>query len=340
MTKLSKSVSDKNENKSTSSVSNTSLTFTKKTNVKDENKDTTEESTTINKQVKSKVINTNINSPEDVAKWLIELIGEDLFNQIKSNPHLQLPYTEENISSTEWLVKALKTIFASETLDELTSRIKEFNSDSGQASTELEQIEKEKQALVEKWDKAQARFSQLQAEVDNAETEKFQLEKQLSTSIELNSLLDEIFEENRPYSDTVEKLVKLFKDAIQNFDKNLSSFLIKFAKGWAAIQAATALFGKDEKENMEIAHKATIYLLKSISGTFVSERRPALDLVADFISELFTEYEFVSAEQTLQVDPDIHNAHGKGATHIKEGISFAVIRKESRKAVIYADIKV
>ena len=54
----------------------------------------------------------------------------------------------------------------------------------------------------------------------------------------------------------------------------------------------------------------------------------------------FEDYIFVSPEETLQLDPNIHNARGLGSTNIVEGASYAVIRRTSRQTVIYAEVKV
>jgi hypothetical protein len=65
-----------------------------------------------------------------------------------------------------------------------------------------------------------------------------------------------------------------------------------------------------------------------------------LDLLAVACSAKFKLYKFISPEESLQVDPRIHSATALGGSTIKEGISFAVIKKDTMQTVKYAEIRV
>ncbi len=340
MTKLTTSIPD-NSNKKQHENKSSSLSFVKK-NKKEEEEANTETADTnqLKTVTENQIAQKTIKSPEDISNWLIGFLGDDMFEQIKTNPYLQLPYTDENIELKDWLVKAIKTIFKPETIGNIGQQIQENHNKLAEINAIAQQAQQEKQQIEERLTKAQTRFEQIKNETDNAEDEKFQIEKKLRASIELSQFIDDFFDNNESKHSDIEKLVRLFKESLSNLNENLSTFLIKFGKGWMFIQAAILQFNDDEKANMKQLHQALTHLMAFISQTHIPERRPALDLVASFVSSKFSEYEFISPEQTLQVDPAIHNAQGLGSNTVKEGVSFAVIRKESRQAVIYADIKV
>ena len=130
------------------------------------------------------------------------------------------------------------------------------------------------------------------------------------------------------------------KETIENSQEGTDVFLISFLKTFAAVREVLKIDFEDEKQKMENVYNSLAQMLSAISGLFPSERRDFLDLVAGLVSDEFNEYQFVSPEQTLQIDPDIHDAHGVGSGTVKEGKTFAVIRKSTRKAVKYAEIKV
>ena len=189
-------------------------------------------------------------------------------------------------------------------------------------------------AIIQKYDNLKKYYPEL----TNEELQKIERLKSLLEGGKKHSFFESFFFKGEEDSPKHKQLRNLLNDAIDNADKNTGIFIAKFGKAWTILNTALNNLSEDEKENMELVHKATIEMLEQIADTHISERRPLLDMVADIISDSFNEYEFVSPEQTLQLDPAIHNAKGLGTASIKEGISFAVIRKESRQAVKYADI--
>ncbi len=332
MPKLTFSVNKEDENKK--EIRNTgTLSVTKKTIKPSEIPNTT--STKVNPDTE---IQISVNTVEDISAWFINSIGEKVFENVKNNEYLQLPYTEnENLNTKDWLAKALKTLFSKEQIKEIGNQISQGNKNTGKLQEKEEQLELEKQQFEERMLKINTRFERLKEEVEEAESEKHRIEKEMQSSLSLNKLIP-IFFKGEEDSPKHKQLRNLLNDAIDNADKNTGIFIAKFGKAWTILNTALNNLSEDEKENMELVHKATIEMLEQIADTHISERRPLLDMVADIISDSFNEYEFVSPEQTLQLDPAIHNAKGLGTASIKEGLSFAVIRKESRQAVKYADI--
>ncbi len=189
--------------------------------------------------------------------------------------------------------------------------------------------------------KINARFEQLKADAEEAESEKFKLEQNMNSGIAASQLVPIFFKDAYEDTQNHKQLRSLLLDAAENGADGTALFIAKLGKGFTAIKIAlSGIEEKEEIENMEIVYKASIELLTAISGSHIPERREVLDIIAAIISESFSAYEFISPEQTLQLDPAIHNAQGLGTATIKEGVSFAVIRKESRQAVKYADVKV
>jgi len=335
MAKLSYNSGNNQENENKEIREHGSLSI-KKTNVNENTTIVTETSKLSQAEDVQKNQFTTANvSHEAFAKWLLEFLGTKVFENIKANPHLQLPYTETSgISIEDWLVKALKTIFPQAQITDIGTQIfaKQQNP---QAQNNNEKVD-----IDEKLQKANIRFQQMQDQIEDLESEKFRIEKELNTTISLQKLVNIFFKDEENDTQNLKKLRSLLFDAIEHATKETSIFVTKLSRGWVFVQQSLQILTKDEKVDLEIVYEASKKLLSSISGTHISERRSILDIIANIISENFNEYEFISGEQTLQIDPSIHNAQGLGSQSIKESVSFAVIRKASRQAVKYADIKV
>ncbi len=320
---------DKNENKSVFSLS----TKVEKQNNNDNQSN--ENTTKITKLGKSTKIQS-VSSVTDISNWLINLIGKDVFNDLKTNPNFQLPYTDDDINTKEWLSKAIKTIFTKENITKIGSQIQASQSQINELAEIANKAEEEKKAMLEKYN---LKFKALKEEVENAEDNKFRVEKELNTAVPLTSLISEFYRDPDDRSDELKKLISTLHAALEEKDSNISKFILRFSKGWFVVKTTISKLGDDEKENMEKLHDATTDLLAYISNTFISERRPLLDIIAKICSKELNSYDFISPEQTLQPDPEIHDAGGLGNSTIKEGITFAVVRRDSRKAVKYAEIK-
>ncbi len=340
MPKLIKSVSDSDENNQSNESKNTKLSFTKKISTNSEQKitgESTQISTTVVTNKTTKVV-SKVTSVNEISDWLINFIGKDIFDQIKENPYLQLPYTDDDININKWLEKALKTIFTKESIAKISEHIQKNIDSIAALETEKNTAVEEKETMQAKLGKLKDKFEQMQDQIDDAESDKYKIKKQLMKSVTLESLINEVFVDDEKNNSEMKRLIEMLNESLENINDELSLFIVRFSKGWIYLKSSFSLTGEDEKQNLETIHNALTVLLKNISGVYIPERRPLLDIVGDYVSSKFKTYDFVSPERTLQVDPDIHNTEGKGSSTVKEGISFAVVRKETKKAVKYADI--
>ena len=96
--------------------------------------------------------------------------------------------------------------------------------------------------------------------------------------------------------------------------------------------------GPDEKNNIEKIDDILRLLLLNIRGLHPPIRQQTLNLIADYVNNFFNEFEFLSPEQTSQIDPKIHNAENIGGNFVIEGLSFAILRKQTQVVYKYADI--
>ncbi len=335
MPKLSHSISTGNNEDENKNIQTGSLSIKKNvTNLENgTQKNTDSAQIEDNKQL---LTPQTVSSPEAIADWIHTTIGAGVFDMLKSNSWVQLPFASpDEISGKEWLLRALKTIFAQEQFAELGNEILKNQQNQNEASQNIANAEAE-----QKMAKMKENFAMLQQQLENDETEKFKIEKQLQNALPLSKFIAIFFKDEDIDTPSRKQMRNMLNETVEHPQKQTAEFVIKFGRGWAFIQSALKELTEDEKENMEKVHKATIDFLESITETRTPERRELLDLTAKIINENFKEYEFISPEQTLQIDPSIHNAQGKGSAPIKEGVSFAVIRKESRAAVKYAEIKV
>ncbi len=339
MTKLTKSV---NTNDDSSQNDNQSMSFSltkkvEKSNNENNNSEQNNIQNTNNLTVDAQ--NVKISSAEDIAKWLLGFVGQDVFDQLKNNKYLQLPYTEENITIAQWLEKAIKTIFPQDSLHKIGAQIQRNEDRSSQVTQLANTLQQERGKNEEKYKQYDMKFKELKSKIDEAEDDKHRIKNELSAVIPLDIYINEYFRDPEDTSTELKKLIGLLHDAANSKSADAGKFIMKLSKGWTALKYAFSLLAKDEKENLEIVHKASTKVLSAISGCFIAERRAILDMIAKICSLNFQTYDFISPEETLNVDPDIHNANGVGSSRIVEGITFAVVRRETRKAVKYADIK-
>lgn len=215
-------------------------------------------------------------------------------------------------------------------------------SDNPAASITEEDLERIVQdRMAEKMAKYNAKFQEMRQQMEELEADKMEIQKKLSSTIQADTLLDEFFGSRNGASDHQKRLIDVLRESIDNAsDTKLAQFVVKFAKGWAVLQHSLSRLGDFEKgmPQLDYVCSALEFLLSCVSGCFVSERRTILELVAKQCCEYFQEYIFISPEHTLNLDPEIHNVPDSGSTLIKEGVSFAVIRSDTKKTVKYADV--
>ncbi len=268
-------------------------------------------------------------SAEEITHWFVTFFGEDVFNHVKENPNFNMPFTEDGISTEEWLNKALKTVFTLEDIRKMGQTIKEkyYN-----VVSDLDEI----RHIKNDYRKVKRELDDINDDYEVTRSKKKKLEKEIKHMLPGEPILDAFFDDEGKTSE----IGRILKESLQNPSDEPAEFIIAFLKGWKDFAGLLEKAGDDEKENIDIAQDAGRSLLKSISGKYMPERRALLDAVADYLNTYFNDFIFISPEQSLQIDPSIHNAKGVGGSRIKEGVSFAVLRKDNKQTYYYADIKV
>ena len=292
-----------------------------------------------------KIDNPNPASPselaDDVARWLIAQFGEDLFNELLKNPNLKLPYADEDITAESWLERGIKTLFTQDNIAHIYKVTANMGQSNGASDANIDAVVDER--MAQKVEKYNAKFQELRSNMEDLEGEKADLQSRLNKTLEADAFVKTIFRSADGETDAQKRIARMLEDAIgQGGDDGLPSFVTRLAKGWAALQYVlqTSAEISDDKEKLEVVYPALTNLLACISGCYVTDRRMVLELVAKHCNEFFSDYDFISPEQTLNADPDIHNATGLGNAQIREGVTFCVVRRDTKKTVKYADVKV
>lgn len=93
-----------------------------------------------------------------------------------------------------------------------------------------------------------------------------------------------------------------------------------------------------EEELVNTTHVALSFLLHTVKPLPKAFRRDLLDQVSKYVNEGFESYTFISPEQTLLLDPNIHETENPGSDEIERGLSFAVIHPRTKKTLKYAKV--
>ncbi|MCR5453455.1 MAG: hypothetical protein K6F33_00510 [Bacteroidales bacterium] len=289
-----------------------------------------------------KIDNPNPTSPselaDDVARWLIGQFGEELFSELLKNPNLKLPYADEDITPELWLERGIKTLFTQDNIAHIykvTANIGKSSSSDADVDAAVDE------RMAQKVEKYNAKFQELRSNMEDLEGEKAALQSRLNKTLEADAFVKATFRDSDGETDSQKRIARTLEEAIgQGGDDNLPKFVTKFAQGWSALQYVlrTTSDMSDDKAKLDIVYPALTNLLACVSGCYVSDRRMVLELVAKHCNEFFSDYDFISPEQTLNADPDIHNATGLGNAQIREGVSFCVVRRDTKKTVKYADV--
>ena len=265
----------------------------------------------------------------DINQIAKEIISKLSFDNIK-NEEIQNLLSNNEVTD-DLLKKFIKDKlkideFESNLLAELTN-----------FQNQIENLRSEKEKLTQVNGKLEIYVSNLKQQLETTEEQIFKIKKDYENVVPVEELVKFFLTEkiNNFYT---QKLVTLSKEAYLSGDKNAKTFVMAFLKNFVLIENAYLNLGEDETENMQILYQAGSKLLKNIAGKYASERRMMLDTLADFFTSLLETYKFISPEQTLQIDTQIHNAEGLGGNTIRYGLSFAVVRKETGKTVIFADV--
>ncbi len=202
----------------------------------------------------------------------------------------------------------------------------------------IKNLENENKKLNDKIKKIELYNSNLKAQLSDSEENLFRIEKKYNNAI-IFSDLSKIFVTEKIKNDISQKIKQILDEVYIEEDKKSEKFAIYFLKGFVWIENAIENATDDEKENIKIFDNAGRKLLEEISNKNSTQRRNLLNLIAELFNIFLKEYNFISPEQTLQIDTSIHNANGIGGTLVKEGISFAVVRRDTQKTFLFAEIK-
>lgn len=265
---------------------------------------------------------------------VVSLLGSDVLLRLRQNPNVNLPYADDLKTDDDWLRRALQTLLTLDDIQVVGERLSGFVLDSQRPL--LQQIESYRWELMEGQQKLEQTQQQLQTVEDGrerAEVDGFRLRKQMATMLPARLVVELLFrqEDERPLRD-------LLLEAADQPSPDLEPFLAAFVPAWSHLRQVVAGFGSEPTDNLRTLHATLTQLLTNLSGLYLPQRRPVLDKVAQWASEPFADYLFVSPEESAQVDPSIHNAHGIGGSNVIEGRSFAVLRRQSRTVMLYADI--
>ncbi len=285
-------------------------------------------------------LNTEDNSTSHVKmnesqtiEWLIDFLGKNVFENIKANPNFRLPYSDENISLADWVLKALKTICYFDDIYEISNNIqtKHYSIIYSLKAAETELL------------KAKESISHFESELEInkqnlALTKKkiAELEIKSGRAVDIKTLNEIIYKGNQE----IEIFYALLNESLGNEDIELNNFYAAFTKNIIRIDRRLKEQYADEEKKIEILSNDLRVLLADISGIQIPQRRPLLDTLARMLNKHVLEFIFVSPEESLQIDPEIHIPDRQGGSLVREGISYAVLRKQNRQTYIYADIKV
>lgn len=252
------------------------------------------------------------------------LLGYNSFNEIDAEKFIQI--LNQQLPKNETIVNFLNELINDEFINKFkTLNIQANNSKNSQLESPINQ------------EKLLVQINELKAKVDFLEEEKYRNEKKYSATVSIDDLIKDMVSNYIP-AELKERATSLLKDAYINGDKDSKYFVISFLRGFQFVVEAINNIIEDEKQNLENLYKATSQFLKTLQGTIAAERRPLIDIVATLCNKYIASYKFLSPEQSLQIDTQIHNAQGKGGTMVKEGLSMVVVRTDTGKTVYYAEI--
>lgn len=265
---------------------------------------------------------------------MVGLLGSDVLLRLRQNPNVNLPYADDLKTDDDWVRRALQTLLALDDIQVVAERVSTSVLD-GQRPL-LQQIETyrwEQMEAQQNLEQARQQRQTAEAGRERAEVDLFRLRKEMATMLPARPVVELLFRH-----DDERSLRDLLLEAADQPSPELEPFLTAFVPAWSRLRAVVAGFGAESTDNLRTLYAALSQLLTDLSGLYLPQRRPVLDKVAQWASEPFADYLFVSPEESAQVDPSIHNAHGIGGSNVVEGRSFAVLRRQSRTVMLYADI--
>ncbi len=252
-----------------------------------------------------------------VAEKILALFGSEPFLSVKNNPNFQVPYADIDSSVEQWLLDVLKTLFSPEELDTLSKNYQNY-------------LDTQQEQFLQQVEEKNNQINQLTQEIQTLKTDKKVLQNKLKQSYSVSKLVSVFFQKTAQTA----KLIEIIEQSIEESHDDIASFCLGLAKGWQTFQNAL----KVEEERLQAVHDALSEILNNVSGYYIPQRRQILKELARIANAAVTDYEFISPEETIKIDPKLHNASGVGGTEVKEGRSYAVIRASTKQTVIYAEI--
>ena len=326
MAKLSHKISTNNSNNNERS-NNKKLGFSLSTKV-DNNENTVKKEATNEASIES--LNNLIKTPISLSEF-IEKIGLSNFGKFTKTDFNSIFPAEVEVKQDEVTKKILNKLLNNEFLIQIEKHSQAINQQHAELFNKYSELNKKNK-------KQDISIKNLSSQIDDAEELAFKIQKKYEEVVPVVDLIEE-FLRGKIKNDFTKRISTLLLETYKNSKKKGAEFIFSFSKGFVWIEDAIASLGENEKENLDILYQSGTKLLFSISELSVPERRPILDIIANLFNNYLHTYDFISPEQTLQIDPLLHNAEGLGGNVVKEGESFAVVRRETRKTVYYADIK-
>jgi len=272
------------------------------------------------------------NTTERAVELLAQTFGMNFFENIRKNKVFNLPLQDSEIPLNQWLIELLNTYISFESINEIIQSIERLHVNQESLQTKLEDLSKE----LENSEKTYSdKISELMNELNETKSQKTKQDKKITTSIPINMLTQAI-----PDNDGYGTIKSLIEEASEEPSPETGKFIIRYINGFIGLIKKASMPCDTEQEKVELYHAELSNILRNVSGLYISQRRALLDELAKMVNSFLVDFIFISPEETLQIDPLIHNAKGVGGSRIKEGVSFAVLEKSTRKTIKYADIKV
>jgi hypothetical protein len=275
---------------------------------------------------------------EDLARRLVALAGRETFAALVANPRLRVPLPDADDDDTvpspeSWVGGVLRSFMTVEGLDQLQSGLRHsLGAIQRRADEEAALRQRAEADLVERDQKILA----LERRLSDTNVQQHRAKEALHRTLPIMPLIEQTFGSDARAVDVRSTL----RGALDQPSEVLGPFVAGFCLGWIEVRLGLADGGGevDETARVERAGAALRSLLVRLSGLYVPERREILHSVGAYVSAYFLEHDFVSPEDWRNVDPAVHNAGGVGGHSIKEGVSFAVLRRGNRQTVLHADI--
>jgi|GEM_PF-4086960 hypothetical protein len=277
-----------------------------------ESKSSIQKSLTTTNPQKNDLIN-RVASTQNYLEWIEKRLLKDLLENIQEYDFLRIYAQDEwgkPISKEKFLENILKAFFKRDDLERFKANLEELMSQEERV-LQMEEVVQKLSKEIKKMEHKQNKIG--------------------SRLMDKQSVLELIL------WDFEGEIKKLLKEECDQEDSG--EFIITFSASFRDILTTKELIkDKPQKYKLEEIYRVSSKLLKSISNRYITNRRRILSALAEFLSEDFDDYRFISAEDYTFVDPKIHNIIVKKGQKIKESLSFCVVKKETSQTIKYADV--